>query len=107
MKSLNRKRGVLLGKLETHRDFLRGSISDVCATCSRANCICSPKSSRRAYRLTYKDAQQKTKTLYIPRTELGKAKRMIANYHRIRKVIEQMIEINIEIFKQTARDSRD
>jgi hypothetical protein len=32
---------------------------------------------------------------------------MVANYHRIRKITEQLVEINVEIFKQAARDSRD
>lgn len=106
-KNLIRKRDALLGKFETHCDFLRGSITDVCSTCSRANCICDRKSTRRSYRLTYKDKQQKTKTVYISRSQLGKARRMVANYHRFRKITEQLVEINVEIFKQAARDSRD
>ena len=73
-KNLIRKRDALLGKFETHCDFLRGSITDVCSTCSRANCICDRKSTRRSYRLTYKDKQQKTKTVYISRSQLGKAR---------------------------------
>lgn len=107
MKKLNQKREALLRKLETHCDFLRGSITDVCAKCSRANCICQQKSSRRSYRLTYKDALQKTKTVYIPQSQLGKARAMVENYQRIRKITEQLIQINVEIFKQSARESRD
>lgn len=107
MKDLNQKRAALLAKLEKHRDFLRGSITDVCATCSRANCICKRKPSRRSYRLTYKDAQQKTKTVFIPRGELGKVRKLVSNYHLVRKITEQLIEINVEIFKQSTRVSRD
>ena len=106
-KNLIRKRETLLGKFEASCDFLRGSITDVCSTCSRANCICNKKSTRRSYRLTYKDTQQKTKTVYIARSQLGKARKLVANYNRIRKITEQLVEINIEIFKQAARDSRD
>jgi len=106
MKNLTRKRAALLEKLETHSEFLRGSITDVCATCSRANCICKRKSSRRSHRLTYKDAQQKTKTVFIPRGKLGKVRKMISNYQRIRKITEQLMEINVEIFKRSTRVPR-
>jgi hypothetical protein len=107
MKNLAQKRAALLAKLETHCEFLRGSVTDVCATCSRANCICKRKSSRRSHRLTYKDAQQKTKTVFIPRGKLGQVRKMISNYQRIRKITEQLVEINVEIFKQSTRISRD
>lgn len=103
MKNLIQKRTDLLQKLSKYSDFLRGTITDVCVTCNRANCICSKKSLRRSYRLTYKDSEQKTKTIYIPRGRLGEVRKMVANYKRIRKITEQLIEVNAELFKQTTR----
>jgi len=105
MKDLIQKRSDLLQKLKAHSNCLRGSITHVCVTCNRANCICTQKSLRRAYRLTYKDREQKTKTLYIPRGQLGEVRKMVANYKRIRKITEQLIETNVEIFKQARRDA--
>ena len=101
MKDLDQTRRDLLKQFQTHCSFLRGSLTSVCATCNRANCICEGKSSRRAYRLTYKDARQKTKTVYIARDQLGEVRKMIANYKRIREITEQLIEVNVEIFKNT------
>jgi len=104
MKNLIQKRSDLLQKLNELGKCLRGSITHVCATCNRANCICEKEASRRAYRLTFKDSNQKTKTLYIPRGKLGEVRKMVANYKQMRKITEQLIEINVEIFKQDARN---
>lgn len=103
MKNLVKKRNLLLKKLQQHSQFVRGSISSVCSTCNRALCICHKDSSRRAHRLTYKDAQQKTQIVYVPRDQLPRMRKMIANYARVRKIIEQLIETNIELFKQEVR----
>ena len=98
-----KKRNRLVKKLVQYPDFVRGSITSVCSTCNRARCICLKKSSRRAYRLTYKDAHQKTRTVYVRREQLPKVRKMIANYAHVRKIIEQLVEVNIEVFKVEAR----
>jgi intergrase/recombinase len=103
MKGLARKRNALLKKLGQHSEFVRGSISSVCTTCNRARCICNKTSSRRAYRLTYKDNLQKTRIVYVPREQLSRIRKMIANYARVRKIIEQLVETNIKMFKEEAR----
>jgi hypothetical protein len=82
MKGLSRKRNALLKKLDQHSEFVRGSISSVCTTCNRARCICNKTSSRRAYRLTYKDNQQKTRIVYVPRDQLPRIRKMIATIMR-------------------------
>ena len=103
MKNLNRERQVLVEKLTQYPDFVRGSVNSVCSTCSRARCICQKKSSsRKAYRLTYKDRHQKTRTVYVRQEQLPMVRKMIANYARIRKTVEQLVEVNIELFKAEA-----
>ena len=103
MKGLAKKRNVLLKRLDQHSEFVRGSITSVCATCNRARCICRKTSARRAYRLTYKDGQQKTRIVYVPREQLPRIRKMIANYGRVRKIIENLVETNIKMFKEEAR----
>jgi RNA-splicing ligase RtcB len=99
MKNPLKKHKALAEKLAQYPDFVRGSITSVCSTCNRAGCICEKKSSRKAYRLTYKDTQQKTRTVYVRKEQLPRMKTMIANYARVRKLIDEMVEVNIEIFK--------
>ena len=103
MRGLVRKRNLLLDRLDQYSEFVRGSINSVCSTCNRARCVCRKKSSWRAYRLTYKDAQQKTRIVYVPRDQLPKMRKMIANYAHVRKIIEQLVKTNIELFKKEAR----
>ena len=98
-----KKRDTLVKKLVMHPNFVRGSITSVCSTCNRARCICKKESTQRAYRLTYKDAKQKTRTVYVRREQLPKIRKMIANYANLRKIVEQLVETNIEIFKAEAR----
>lgn len=103
MKDLIRKRQRLLKKFEQHSELVRGSITSVCSTCSRAQCICEKQTTPRAYRLTYKDNKQKTHTVYIPKAALPKIRKMIANYAKSREIIEQLVETNIEMFKLESR----
>ncbi len=56
-----------------------------------------------AYRLTYKDRHQKTRTVYVRREQLPRMRKMITNYARVRMLIEQLVEANINVFKEEAR----
>lgn len=98
-----KKRNNILNKLANFPEFVRGSITSVCSTCNRAQCICSKKSDRVAYRLTYKDSQQKTRSVYVKKDQLPRMRKMIANYAQLRKMIEQLVEVNIEVFKKETR----
>ena len=104
MKDLIRKRNALLKKFEQYSEFARGSITSVCATCNRARCICEKQTARKAYRLTYKDGQQKTRIVYVPRNRLPRIRKMTANYAKLRKILEQLLETNIAIFKAETRN---
>lgn len=102
IKDMKDNRKVLSEKLAQYSDIVRGSITSVCAKCSRANCICAKQTLRKAYRLTYKDRWQKTQIVYVPRNRLPEVRKKIANYSKSRKILEQLIEANIQIFKEGA-----
>ena len=95
-----KKRNELLNKLAQFPEFVRGSITSVCSTCNRARCICTKKSSLMAYRLTYKDSQQKTRSVYVKKDQLPRMRKMIGNYAKFRKLIEKLVEANIEVYKK-------
>ena len=103
MRDLIRRRNALKNRLAQWPEFVRGSVTSVCARCNRARCICEKKSSRRAYRLTYKDSGQKTRIVYVSRSRLPRIRRMIANYDRLRDLVEELIATNIAVFKEEAR----
>ena len=85
MMDLRKKQKKLLDEICKYGDILKGSINAVCNNCNRANCICSKKSNKKVYRLTYKDNYQKTKIVYVPEKYLKEVKNMISNFSRIRK----------------------
>ncbi len=99
MSDFKKNRNELLQQIADFPPFLRGSISRVCAKCGRAKCICANGTLRYAYRLTYKDNHQKTQTVYVPEHELERVEQRIANYHQFRKLVEQLVAVNVEIFK--------
>ena len=101
---LRKKQKKLLDEICKHGDCLKGSINAVCNNCNRANCICSKKSNKKVYRLTYKDDNQKTKIVYVPERYLREVKDMISNFSRIRNIINQLIEVNVEIFKKKSQE---
>jgi len=100
MQNLIKRREGLLRQLTATGDFIKGSINCVCGTCGRAYCICPKQSDKKAYRLTYKDSQQKTQIVYIPKKRLQKMRRLIANYARIRTLIQKIIQTNIALFRK-------
>jgi uncharacterized protein DUF6788 len=101
---LLKKKEQLLKKQKRNCEFVKGSISHVCGSCQRANCICEKTASKRTYRLTYKDKNQKTKIMYFPQQRLREVKRLRTNYDRLREINDQIMELNIRIFKEGKTD---
>ncbi len=99
MKNLLRKQIKILEEISRTRDVLKGSISSVCSTCHRARCICKNKNEKIIYRLTYKDKSQTTKTVYVHKYNLKKVKSMIKNFEKIKKAIDELVEINIKLLR--------
>lgn len=100
MRKLFRKKESIMRRIDECSDFLRGSITSVCSTCNRATCICSGDPKGKAYRLTYKDPNQKSRIVYIPSVHLPKVRKLLANYAKRRKLNEQLFEVNIELLKK-------
>lgn len=99
MKLLLRRKETLLRRMKECSGYLRGSITSVCSTCNRAKCICQNKTTKKAYRLTYKDTDQKSRTVYIPRDQIKNAKKKIRDYAQFRKLMNDLLDINVAIFK--------
>jgi len=99
MKQLLRRKETLLRRMRDCSGYLRGSITSVCSTCNRAKCICSTTTTKKAYRLTYKTADQKSRTVYIPRDQIKDVKKKIRDYAQFRKLMNDLLDINVALFK--------
>lgn len=49
--------------------------------------------------LTYKGKGNKTTSLYIRKDKVPEVKRMIRNYKQAKKYLEDMVEMNVKLFK--------
>ena len=67
MNRLSQKKRRLLRQLRECKNMVKGTLNAVCATCKRANCICKDPAGNLVFRLTYKDREQSTKIVYVPR----------------------------------------
>jgi hypothetical protein len=43
------------------------------------------------------------KIVYVPREQLPRMQRMIANYKKVRAIMEEPVETNIAVFKEETR----
>jgi len=89
--TLLKRRFKKMKKIERNLDFIKGSISKV----SREN-----KSAGEFYHLTYKDEKQKTHTKYIPSDLVKEVKKGIRKMEQVRKLINEISIINIELLKR-------
>lgn len=99
MEKLTKKQKKIVNEIVKAKDIIKGSISSVCSNCKRANCVCRTSTDKKSYRLTYKDKNQITKTVYVHKANLKRVKTMISNFEKVRKKIDELIEINILLLK--------
>lgn len=93
------RRAKLLERLSSHCDHIRGSIGEVCSRCKRCNCACGEASPAKQYRLTYKDENQRTRTIYIPKERIPETRRLLANYRKFKRTLKQLAELNFKLYK--------
>ncbi len=90
-KYLFKKRLGLFYEIKMNLDFIKGSITKV---------IRKNKNTGEFYHLTYKDNKQKTQTKYISAELIKKARSRIQKMNKIKKIINEISKINIEILSQ-------
>lgn len=53
------------------------------------------------YILTYKGEGNKTKSVYVEKSRVAEVKKMIDNYQEAKNALEQLVELNVQLFKIT------
>ena len=94
---LERQRAGLYEELSQVGDFRRGSLSEVCRRCGKANCACARPGHPGhgpQYNLT-RSAGGKTVARHLrPGPELERIRREVAEYERFRALAGQVSEVN-------------
>ena len=98
-----------LGELESQRhelyerlaevgDFRRGSVSENYRRCGKANCACAgpdhPGHGPRFLWTRTVPGRQRSRGRQLDRSEVGKVRGELANYHRFAEISDQIVEVN-------------
>jgi hypothetical protein len=99
--SLRRRRKLLLRKLPALDSILRGSLIERYKRCGKAGCKCAhgpghgPK-----YYLSVSYPGRSPQMDYVPQAAYDQIRERIANYRRIREILEEICEINRELLRR-------
>ncbi len=84
----------LRARLAATGEVLKGSVTPV-----RLGPRKNARGEKVSYLLTYKGADAKTKSIYVRKDRIPSVKRMIRQYKRAKQILEDMVELNVELFK--------
>jgi hypothetical protein len=99
--ALRRRRKLLLHKLPPLDSILRGSLIERYKRCGKAGCKCAngpghgPK-----YYLSVSYPGSAPQMDYVPQADYEQISARIANYQRVREILEQICEINRELLRR-------
>jgi hypothetical protein len=99
VKSLEMKRDKLRKELATIGDLRPGSLIARYRKCGKANCHCAREGDPGhgpSWSLTHK-VRGKTVTKIIPEHAVSKTQEQIAEYHRLRRLVAELIEVSERI----------
>jgi hypothetical protein len=108
---LNHKRELLLRRLATITDIVRGSVVLMKRPCTYPGCRkCASGERHPTWVLTYSRGG-KTRTVYLGKGRQAQARRMVAQYRLMTELIEQLCEINLSLLidkvPDTQKETRD
>lgn len=98
---LKRRRRQLLRKLPALDMVLRGSLIERYKRCGNPRCKCAqgpghgPK-----YYLSVSHTGESPRMDYVPQADQAKVSECLANYSRVREILEEISEINHELLRQ-------
>jgi len=83
-----------LARLSATGKMLKGSVSKVVLDAGRKG-----EGERVSYLLTFKGEGNKTRTVYVEKDSVEAVRRMIDNYQKAKRALEQIVELNVRLFK--------
>ena len=99
--TLRRRRQALLRQLPPLKASLRGSLIERYKRCGKPGCKCAegpghgPK-----YYLSVSLPERRPQMDYVPQASQAEVAECLANYHRVREIIEEICEINRELLRR-------
>src|SRR5438105_2191533 len=98
---LRRRRKLLLRKLPPLECVLRGSLIERYKRCGKPGCKCvSGPGHGPKYYLSVSYPGRAPEMDYVPQADHDKVSERLANYHRVREILEEICEINRELLRR-------
>src|SRR6266540_1472368 len=99
--TLRRRRQALLRQLPPLKAILRGSLIERYKRCGKPGCKCaSGPGHGPKYYLSVSYPGRAPQMDYVPQADHAEVSERVANYHRIREILEQICEINSELLRR-------
>lgn len=96
----------LLGRLGRVGPFLAASLVCVPHRCGHAGCRCASGSKHPSWRLTYKDPQQKTVTVYVPVDLLEDVRQWVKNYRALKSLASEISDAQLARVRLYVQEKR-
>jgi hypothetical protein len=102
VRNLLNERALLLAELGKLHRMLHGSWVERFSVCSRAGCRChsGERHGPRHYLVVREKGRQRQK--YIPNAQVAAAQTGLAEYHRVREIVDRITHINLALMKENA-----
>lgn len=107
-KSIHRKcnKEELLTDLANCRKVIKGSLTRNRRRCGKPQCRCMSGELHESLAITYKQ-NRKSFLVHVPEHLQTLAKEAIEDYHKLKKLIEEISLLNLEAFKEQARKQKN
>jgi hypothetical protein len=99
--ALRKRRNALVRHLPPLRSILRGSLIERYKRCGKPGCKCAEGQGHGPkYYLSVSYPGQRPQMDYVPQESAGQAGEFLANFQRVREILEQICEINRELLRR-------
>jgi len=102
--SLRRRRKTLLRRLPPLEAVLRGSLIERYKRCGKPGCKCAQgRGHGPKYYLSVSRTGARPEMDYVPQDHQGQVTQYLANYRRVREILEELCAINRELLRRRER----
>lgn len=99
LSTLKNKKKRLIEKLHSLNNFVRGSITTIKHKCSNKNCECHSGGKKHPGIYFSVNINKKTKLIYLGKKKTNKAKKMLSDYKKLKKLLDEIVAVNLDILK--------
>ena len=101
-----RRAATLLRRLAGVGPFVAATLVRVDHRCGNPRCRCATGEKHPSWRLTYKDPDQKTVTVYVPVGMLEEVRQWVENYHALKKLASEISDAQLARVRLYVREKR-